>query len=199
VFDVFRVSCQRVWTTCFRWNRTHGSILIPSSLPTASQTMCKFRTPRSPESCFEVYVEPLSALWRALSPVSSSTSPSPRVYCMQYNALPPSPPPHIIHTLGFWLKQYVNAKICEYFSSSHPQVLFSTLLCQRSHPLPFYGPQVCDPLIYCVWHANFGWISTNNPTWLQIVSSNICNFFDSFRYSFRAFDVQLSSLSVFRY
>ena len=53
------------------------------------------------------------------------------------------------------------------------------------------GAQVCDPLIYCVWHVNFGWLSTNNPTWLQHVSSNICNFFDSFRYSFHTFDVQL--------
>ena len=41
------------------------------------------------------------------------------------------------------------------------------------------------------WHVNFGWLWTNNSTWLQRVSSNICNFFDSFRYSFHAFDVQL--------
>ena len=57
-----------------------------------------------------------------------------------------------------------------------------------------YGAQrreVCDPLISCVWHVNFGWLSTNNPTSLQEVSSNICNFFDSFRYSLHAFDLQL--------
>jgi len=38
--------------------------------------------------------------------------------------------------------------------------------------------EVCHPLISCVLHVNFGWLSTNNPTWLQFVSSNICNFFD---------------------
>ena len=30
--------------------------------------------------------------------------------------------------------------------------------------------EVCDPLISCVWHVTFGWLSTNNPTWLQDVS-----------------------------
>jgi len=30
--------------------------------------------------------------------------------------------------------------------------------------------EVCHPLIDCVWHVNFGWLSTNNPTWLQQVS-----------------------------
>ena len=53
------------------------------------------------------------------------------------------------------------------------------------------GAQVCDPLISCVWHVNFGWLSTNNPTWLQGVSSDFVTFFDSFRYSFHAFDLQL--------
>jgi len=57
--------------------------------------------------------------------------------------------------------------------------------------LYFVCAQVCDPLINCVWHVNFGWLSTNNPTWLQHVSSNICNFFDIFHYPFHVFDVQL--------
>ena len=51
---------------------------------------------------------------------------------------------------------------------------------RTSHPCPFCVPQVCDPLIDCVWHVNFGWLSTNNPTWLQRVSSNICNFLTPF-------------------
>jgi len=57
--------------------------------------------------------------------------------------------------------------------------------CPHSHsymtPCPFRVPQrreVCDPLISCVWHVNVGWLSTNNPTWLQRVSSNICYFLD---------------------
>jgi len=49
--------------------------------------------------------------------------------------------------------------------------------CLHSHayitPCPFRVPQVCDTLIDCVWHVNFGWLSTNNPTWLQYVSANI--------------------------
>jgi len=51
--------------------------------------------------------------------------------------------------------------------------------------------EVCDPLISCVWHVNFGWLSTNNPTWLQGVSSNICIFFASSHFWFHVFDVQL--------
>jgi len=63
----------------------------------------------------------------------------------------------------------------QFFASSHyPFHGFDVQLC-------FVGAQrreVCDPLISCVWHVNFGWLSTNNSTWLQGVSSNICNFFD---------------------
>ena len=51
--------------------------------------------------------------------------------------------------------------------------------------------EVCDPLIDCVWHVNFGWLSTNNLIWLQDVSSDICNFFASSHYPFHVFDVQL--------
>ena len=65
--------------------------------------------------------------------------------------------------------------------------------CLHSHayitPCPFVVPQVCDPLIDCVWHVNIGWLSTNNPTWLQWVSSNIGDFVASSRYLFHAFDV----------
>jgi len=67
-------------------------------------------------------------------------------------------------------------------------------MCLRSHPLQFHRPQrreVCDTLIYCVWHVTFGWLWTNNSTWLQIVSSNICIFFASSHYWFHVFDVQL--------
>ena len=51
--------------------------------------------------------------------------------------------------------------------------------------------EVCDPLIYCVWHVNFGWLSTNNPTWLQGVSSNIFKKIVSSHFSFCGFVVQL--------
>jgi len=40
----------------------------------------------------------------------------------------------------------------------------------------FVGAQVCEPLIDCGWHVNFGWLSMNNPTWLQNVNSNTCKF-----------------------
>jgi len=51
--------------------------------------------------------------------------------------------------------------------------------------------EVCDPLIYCVWHVNFGWLWTNNPTWLQGVSSIFAIFLTSSHYWFHVFDVQL--------
>jgi len=52
-----------------------------------------------------------------------------------------------------------------------------TLMCNSSFARA-QRREVCDLLIYCVWHVNFGWLWTNNPTWLQDVSSNIRNFFD---------------------
>jgi len=54
-----------------------------------------------------------------------------------------------------------------------------------------YGAQVCDPLIDCVWHVNFGWLSMNTPAWLQEVSSNICIDLAYSHYPFHVFDVQL--------
>jgi len=69
--------------------------------------------------------------------------------------------------------QWVSSNICNFFSP--PSLIISSFDVQ----VFFAGAQVCDPLIYCVWHVNFGWLSTNNPTRLQGVSSKICNFFVS--------------------
>ena len=79
-----------------------------------------------------------------------------------------------------------------FFASSHYSFHFFEL------QVFFVVPQVCDTLIYCAWHVNFGWLSTDNPTWLQDVSSNICNSFASSHYSFEAFDLQLFLVCVHR-
>jgi len=76
--------------------------------------------------------------------------------------------------------QYLN-----FFASSHYSFHFFDV------QVFFVVPQVCDTLIYCVWHVNFGWLSTDNPTWLQDVSSNICNSLASSHWAFHVFDVQV--------
>ena len=83
-----------------------------------------------------------------------------------------------------WL-QHVSSNICNFFDSF--RYSFHVFDVQ----LFLVGAQVCDPLISCVWHVNFGWLSTNNPTWLQYVSSIIWPFFASSHYPFHVFDVQL--------
>ena len=55
----------------------------------------------------------------------------------------------------------------------------------------FARAQVCDPLIYCVWHVTFGWLSTITPAWLQGVSSNIWIDLASSHYPLYDVDVQL--------
>ena len=67
----------------------------------------------------------------------------------------------------------------------------SPLVLLRNSKVLFACAQVCEPLIDCVWHVNFGWLSTNNPTWLQHVSSNICKKIASSHFSFCGFVVQL--------
>ena len=66
------------------------------------------------------------------------------------------------------------------FHHLHFSRLLSLIISSFDVQLFFAGAQVCDPLIDCVWHVNFGWLSTNNPTRLQGVSSNIYNFFVSY-------------------
>ena len=77
----------------------------------------------------------------------------------------------------------------------HTLLLFLFHLCLlRNSKVLFARAQrreVCDPLIYCVWHVNFGWLWTNNPTWLQGVSSIFAIFLTSSHYWFHVFDVQL--------
>jgi len=64
--------------------------------------------------------------------------------------------------------QPVSSNICNLWASCH--YWFYVFDVQ----VFFVVPQVCETLIDCVWHVNFGWLSTINPTWRQGVSSNFC-------------------------
>ena len=83
-----------------------------------------------------------------------------------------------------WL-QNVSSNICKKIASSHYS------FCTFDVQVFFCRCSLCDPLISCVWHVTFGWLSTNNPAWLQYVSSNIFKKVASSHFSFCGFVVQL--------
>ena len=160
------------WLTCFCWHVTWNLWIVSIEIV----RKCLFNT------CFSSFYFHLYLLRNSKVLFAGAQVCEPLIDCVwhvNFGWLSTNNPK--------WL-QYVSSNICKKIASSH----FS--FCGFVVQLLFAGAQhreVCDPLISCVWHVNFGWLSSNNPTWLQRVSSIICNFFDSFCYSFHSFHVQL--------
>jgi len=167
VFDVWRASWHRVWTTCFRWNRTHGSTL--SSLHAAlvwRWNLCKFRTPHRPESCFVVYVAPapLREIMLFVGKPKRRSKMISKFYIPRGFDLNRVRMPSFVNVFLPLIHNFMN--------------LFFTLLCLRSHPPPvlrFHGPQECPNNLTLFFGGMFHGNCSTREQWVSSLPNSLPN------------------------